>query len=598
MLISILLEASDVSAPKALRRSRSRNLPKLKKLIDKSNEVVILDRKDYDEAVEKTIAEGPYVEWKSRRKFPVDALQNEVKNQLDQLMKKGIIKSWEKNKLIVKNPSIPRLYALPKTHKTGNKMRPISSNTNAPTSLIGKYLTQWASTLKPQRNFSVKNSKELIQTLKEIKIEEDEEIVSFDVEALFPSVPTGEALECLNEWIDSQDMSDDDAEKFCELAKICLSQKVIRWREKFYEQKSGLSMGNSLSPIVANLFMGNLEINASKTRWFPRFWRRYVDDVFAVVKKNTADEILQHLNTLSPTIKFTLEKETDKKLPFLDLLIINNNGKIEFDIYRKPTHVPRYIPYASNHPHTHKIAAFQSMVQRMTNTPLSEERRLKETQKIKEIAEINDFSQKIIDDIISKEEKRKLREAMTTLKPLRRSLKSLTTKTGMTKQIFTELPMCEPINYKIEKILNRHNINVYYSSRGNLKSLLKSAKDSIDDEEKSGIYEISCVNCEKCYRGQTSRRIYERYKEHKCAWKNNNPSRSAMAQHCIEKKHNMGPSKLLKEISNQRLLDSWESILIDRGENLVNLDEPPIKSSLFVVASKARSKKATTKASV
>ena len=34
------------------------------------------------------------------------------------------------------NPIIPKVYGLPKIHKTGNKMRPIISNIGAPTSWL------------------------------------------------------------------------------------------------------------------------------------------------------------------------------------------------------------------------------------------------------------------------------------------------------------------------------------------------------------------------------------------------------------------------------------------------------------------------------
>ena len=69
-------------------------------------------------------------------------------------------------------------------------------------------------------------------------------------------------------------------------------------------------MGSSLSPIVANIFMEDLETNALKTAaWKSKMWRRYVDNVLVVWPHG--DQLLkefhQHLNKQNPTIQFTAE---------------------------------------------------------------------------------------------------------------------------------------------------------------------------------------------------------------------------------------------------------------------------------------------------
>lgn len=41
--------------------------------------------------------------------------------------------------------------------------------------------------------------------------------------------------------------------------------------------------------------------------------------------------------------------EVGHSLPFADVIIINREGKVEFDIHRKSTHTQRTIPTSSNH---------------------------------------------------------------------------------------------------------------------------------------------------------------------------------------------------------------------------------------------------------
>ena len=51
----------------------------------------------------------------------------------------------------------------------------------------------------------------------------------------------------------------------------------------------------------------------------PFFWKCYVDDVISAVSGNEAERLLSHLNSVEPSIQFTLEREKDRHLPFLDL---------------------------------------------------------------------------------------------------------------------------------------------------------------------------------------------------------------------------------------------------------------------------------------
>ena len=84
--------------------------------------------------------------------------------------------------------------------------------------------------------------------------------------------------------------------------------------------------------------MGQFESSIEKTDWFPRCWYRYVDDVFAIVKKGTEQQILAFLNSQNDAIKFTMEVEIDNKISFLDLMLERNDNKIEIDIF-----IPRKI---------------------------------------------------------------------------------------------------------------------------------------------------------------------------------------------------------------------------------------------------------------
>lgn len=95
-------------------------------------------------------------------------------------------------------------------------------------------------------------------------------------------------------------------------------------------------MGNPLSPFICNLYINSLKEMLSKHQAFPKFWNRYVDDIVAIINFDKLNSTLELINSACPNIKFTYKMESDHCLPFLDLLLRNNNGIIEFDIYQKP----------------------------------------------------------------------------------------------------------------------------------------------------------------------------------------------------------------------------------------------------------------------
>ena len=111
-----------------------------------------------------------------------------------------------------------------------------------------------------------------------------------------------------------------------------------------------------------------------------------------------------------------------------------------------------------------------------------------------------------------------------------------------------------------------------------------STKDKIDEMNKSGIYEITCSDCSLKYYGQTRRGIETRLKEHKGYIKNNQPRKSAIANHILFNDHQMVSNdniQLVKEVPNVNKLDAYESYFIHIDDKAINLDNGNITSQLF-----------------
>ena len=90
----------------------------------------------------------------------------------------------------------------------------------------------------------------------------------------------------------------------------------------------------------------------------PLLFCRYIDDCF-FIWPGTVEELedfLNHMNNQSPHIKFTSSYNSDtKNVPFLDILVSLEEGKITTDLYKKETHTPQYLHPSSCHaPHQSK----------------------------------------------------------------------------------------------------------------------------------------------------------------------------------------------------------------------------------------------------
>lgn len=83
-------------------------------------------------------------------------------------------------------------------------------------------------------------------------------------------------------------------------------------------------MGSPLSPVVANLFVEQFEKRALDSYPLkPTSWKRYVDNTNVKWPRGNDElnKFFRHLNSLSENIKFTMEVEENKSIPFLDVLI-------------------------------------------------------------------------------------------------------------------------------------------------------------------------------------------------------------------------------------------------------------------------------------
>ena len=128
-----------------------------------------------------------------------------------------------------------------------------------------------------------------------------QKLVSYDVSALFTSVPVDQALTIIREKL--QQRCELDVEQVIELLGLCLNTTYFVHNNKFYQQTHGAAMGSPVSPIVCNLYMENFEkIALSSAPSPPSMWLRYVDDMFVKIHEYDVDGFTAHINSIDSNI--------------------------------------------------------------------------------------------------------------------------------------------------------------------------------------------------------------------------------------------------------------------------------------------------------
>ena len=339
------LQKDERAAIKALKEDKNITiLP-----ADKGNATVVMDTSQYVEKVKDLLTEPVY---------------EKVKKDLTPATERRVLKEiWEmeRRKLTPKDlgkrlkPVASKLYGLPKIHKPQVPLRPIVSCIGSLTYHLAKYITSLISPLVGQTSSFIMNSQHFTESITDIHLQPTEVMVSFDVKALFTNVPTEEALQVIHRLLLEDESlgnrTELTADQITHLLDLCIRTTYFIYGGEYYQQKDGAAMGSPVSPVVANIYMERFEDLALRTTLAPRIWKRYVEDTFCVMEKRHTQAFLDHLNSVHPTIQFTMELENEGSLPFLDTLLTRReDGGVNIGVYRKRTHTDRYLHYTSHHP--------------------------------------------------------------------------------------------------------------------------------------------------------------------------------------------------------------------------------------------------------
>ena len=306
--------------------------------------MVIMDRQDYTNKANHLLNQSTY---KSIAKDPTSSIKNKLINILKRVKNKTGLDSNTYKSMYPTGCVPPKFYGLPKIHKPDTPLRPIVSSCGSVTYGVAKELAKILKPLVGKSPHHITSTQDFVEQARQIKLEPGECLSSYDVSALFTSVPIDPAHNIIKDLLDKDTTPRKELlwklETLSSYWKFCLKNTYFSFQGQFYEQVEGAAMGSPVSPIVANLYMEYLEQKSSKYCPHPhKFWHKYVDDTVVIHREANKQGFLQHIKSVDPAIRFTVEdNKEDSSIPFLDTIVKPEvDGSLSITVYRKPTYWP------------------------------------------------------------------------------------------------------------------------------------------------------------------------------------------------------------------------------------------------------------------
>ncbi|BHF76740.1 hypothetical protein SprV_0501983900 [Sparganum proliferum] len=473
-------------------------------------------------------------------------LVNNINKTVGRLKKANALTRREALSAKATDTAMARFYGLPKVHKPGVPLRPIVSLRGAPTFGLSNWLYQRLCFLIKDSEWTVKSAEEFLTRIRHRRVEADEVMVSFDVVSLFTSIPPDLAIDTLDGLLrEKYDETDQKLKRvhIIELLELCL-KTFFTFKGQVYEQKKGTPMGSPLSGLIAEAVLQRLERLVFNS-YPPKFWSRYVDDTFVIIKRSDVQDFKALLNSIFPDIQFTMEEEVDNRLPFLDVQVTKlSDGNIKTTVYRKATNTRRILHFRSNHPVGHKRSCVRTLFQRAQTHCSNDDDRKKEVKYLRALFEANGYPKSFIRKCLRKSHSGRSNEE----KP----------------KFWLSIPYVKNVSEATSRILKPFGIGVAHKPASTIRQQIMRPKDPLPVTEQSAVvYSIPCQDCDARYVGETGKRLGTRLHEHQLAV-NRKDKLSLVYGHTLERNHNFAFEKArvvgrANDKMARLMLESWSS---------------------------------------
>ena len=222
----------------------------------------------------------------------------------------------------------------------------------------------------------------------------------------------------------------------------------------------------TVNAVIAELVMQDVEMRAINTSPVsPKWWRRYVDDSSACLKRSDVQLFHQHINSINPYIQFTVELPTStpsgESIALLDTkCTVRPEGTVNVNVHRKATHTNKYLSFQSHSPAQSKRAVVKTLMDRAKSLPSTESDRRAEKDRVARDLQANGYTKRFI-------------ECSYATPPAPRK----PDERPEPRKGFATIPYVKGVSERIKKILNKANITTAFKPVRTLGTVFKKPKD-------------------------------------------------------------------------------------------------------------------------
>ena len=411
---------------------------------DKGGATLVMDYTDVKAAIENELFnEDKFLKLERNADDQLNFVREEVRSLTIHLEQRKLITGSDKTLITGLNannrpkmapeyqPESPYAYPLFKIHKLSSieieqkKIPPsrlVHASKFGPLYRMEKWCSPYLTTIS--REFCKKefilDTGDLInglESINESKLIENENVNLFtmDVEKLYPSIQPELAIQAIHDALAMDKTTDKKTKTAIEsFIRLSFENSYVTYRNECYKSKIGIPTGGSLSRQIADIFLHwilfiKMSPKLSLIQAI-RFWKRFIDDGFGIWR-GTQRSFINFINQLNAEtmkygIKFPInEIQFGKSVHILDLCVyLENNNRIQYKGYMKPTDSKRYLNPNSFHPRSvfHSIP-FSQMLRTLRNNSKEETKTSELNQCISHFknsgynsAALNDLKDKII----------------------------------------------------------------------------------------------------------------------------------------------------------------------------------------------------------
>ena len=202
-----------------------------------------------------------------------------------------------------------------------------------------------------------------------------------------------------------------------------------------------------------------------------------MDDTFVIHKEANKQGFLQHINSVDPAIKFTVEdNKEDDSIPFLDTIVKpEENGSLSITVYRKPTHTNNYLQWDRHHNLSAKFSVINTISHRAKTVCSNPELLKQEKEHLRKALTQCKYPKWALDKV----EKRLNRSSSEAIEGDNNQAANITpaATTEVKSKGHIVIPYTQGLCESIKKICGRYGIQTHFKGGSTIKNLLVSPKD-------------------------------------------------------------------------------------------------------------------------